>query len=190
MKKSNRKYNGSSKRRLLWALAAILALAAIVAVLELTDTTHWFHKSANSSTNQGASNGVNYGPPTDEEKQAGNQNPAKGLDDSSPAPQPTTSNNDVVISRASQDGPGKPLVVQTKLYGSGWKSCKLTLSQGQQKIVKTVDVLYQPEFSTCLGYSIEASEFSSSGTWYLVLEVTKSDGSNSAAPGQDVIINK
>lgn len=89
--------------------------------------------------------------------------------------------NIVEISKIWHDATTKSVVAQTKLTGSGFKTCEITFSKGSSRVIEKADVIYQPEFSTCAGFSIKTSRFPSAGEWSVVLKVIKDDGSRVAS---------
>lgn len=65
------------------------------------------------------------------------------------------------------------LSIVTKITGfSGEGSCKITLSSsGKDTIYESAKILYQPEFSSCEGFSIPKSKLSA-GDWLINLTLT------------------
>ena len=83
-----------------------------------------------------------------------------------PAP---TSSDSITITTTVDSG---MVTVNTKLSGFNSGSCELTIVNGSRSIVKNADVIYQPEFSTCAGFSILKNELNN-GSWSLSLKVTE-----------------
>lgn len=79
------------------------------------------------------------------------------------------------------------LVIQTELKGAGWISCKVVLTDGKDTITKEVKAIYQSTFSSCLGFSIERSDFGTAGTWNVELTAQKSDGTRDITNASVVI---
>lgn len=94
---------------------------------------------------------------------------------SEPAPVPTSS--DSISLTASQQA--ADVVVITKLTGSGYSqgTCTLTASNGSKDTSKTADIIYQPEYSTCAGFTVPISTLGT-GTWKLSLKVSPLNGSD------------
>lgn len=115
--------------------------------------------------------GINYAPATDQEKENVNNIKETLSDPSSNAPAPE---GRVVISSISPSN--GEMVVKTELYSGRWTQCKLVATQGASSITRVSDVIYQPDFSTCMGFSIAVSDFPSGGNWNFSLQTTRSDG--------------
>jgi hypothetical protein len=73
---------------------------------------------------------------------------------------------------ASRDSDGF-VVVSTKLYGTSDGQCRLRISNNTKSTTRTAEVLYQPSFSTCAGFSLPMEELGS-GVWDISLRVTTS----------------
>lgn len=86
---------------------------------------------------------------------------------------PTPTSPDTIHIETSQQ-PGI-VTVATKLTGYSAGSCALTITNGTKVVTKTADIIYQPEFSTCAGFSITISDVGI-GKWSLSLTVTPSGG--------------
>lgn len=77
-------------------VSLLIIAAGIVAALELTDTTHLFHKASNkpsTADNTGVPGPINYGPPTDVEKQDSESH----KDNTPPASDSTTTKKKVEV---------------------------------------------------------------------------------------------
>lgn len=95
----------------------------------------------------------------------------------------------IEIIEAYQDDAIGKIVVKTKLPGTSWKSCLLTItSPDSTTFSKSVSTIYRPDYSTCTGFAIERNEFNREGVWSLSLQATKIDGTKSNV-SQDVTIN-
>lgn len=132
---------------------------------------------------------INFSPPSEEEKRAGEQNPTSKTNppDTSPT---TQSSGEVLISKLWQDSNNHEVIIQTKLLGSGWNKCYLTLSRNNSRISESAGVLYQEEFSTCMGFSLSASRFPSAGQWKVSLKATKNNGSSQTAETKVINVDK
>lgn len=84
----------------------------------------------------------------------------------------TPSSSDSITISASQPTSSE-VVVSTKLSGYSDGTCNLTIKNGSSTINKSAQVFYQPEFSTCAGFTIEKAELGS-GTWAITLSVVSS----------------
>lgn len=156
-----------------------LAVATIVAASYI-GLRLYSHRSNPQATGQQGGTGINYAPPTDQEKAEGEQTKLDNTSraDQSPATNPATS---VTISSLTQDNVTKDIIVQTKLAGTTWKSCTLTLSQGDTNIVRASDTIFTPDFSTCKGFAIKNNDIPTPGTWFVALTATDTSGTKTSS---------
>jgi len=129
----------------------------------------WHSTKANLTTVQQQSRQQNN------QKKADVANGKSGGGDSNTAGQgtytpPTSSNNITLIPEEK----GEQVVVTTRLQGFSDGTCNLTITNGGKTVAQTAQVIYQPQFSTCAGFSTPVSSLGT-GTWNLSLSVT-SDG--------------
>lgn len=182
-KKSNKKF-----------LLLVIAAGVILLVIGIG----FFIKSKESAkatkpTISEQSEEINLLPPTKEEIAAvdeakindgqtpsGGSVPAKG--------NPPANNAPVSIVSAKQDGSGN-LIVITELAGSSWKNCSLTVVNTERTFTINVSAFYQPQSSSCSGYSINKSELASGATT-LSLKATKIDGTENLSEQRTVSIVK
>ena len=178
-------------RRLLWAGAALLAAGIVFAALEFGGVTNIFVKEEAPTTAENlpseTDNSNPYKPATDEEKKEVENSKANSRP---PGNSPSTIPSTVVIESAQQQNEFKSVVVKTQLTGNGWASCKLTMTKGSNKVVKTAETLYQSAYSICLGFSVPLDELSESGQWQVKLTATKLDGSSVNAESKTVTVTK
>lgn len=123
---------------------------------------------------------INYTPSTEEEKKYAEDKkvsaPTSSTESNTQAPTPAPPDTGVTIMKLEQNTSSKEVVVQTRLVGNGYGECTLTLQKGTSKVSHTVKILFQPEFSTCMGFVLKSDEFDSAGTWAAILSVSKTDG--------------
>lgn len=151
-------------------LGAVIILAVIIAVLEKAHVTD-FYKNPSAADVQG---------PTPEQKQQeaeANTDEKKQLVEPSPkdTPPPNTESNKSIDLSAQQES-DNTVTVFTKLPGYTSGSCELTATNGAKVSKQTAQLIYQPEFSTCAGFSVPIDSLGK-GAWTLKLAVT----SNGAA---------
>lgn len=72
------------------------------------------------------------------------------------------------------------VVVVTKITGISSGTCSLTASNGSETFTSKVDVIYQPSYSTCSGFSIPKNSLGP-GTWHVVVSVVPVEGSKMEA---------
>lgn len=63
------------------------------------------------------------------------------------------------------------LTVSTKLYGYSDGVCGLKVSNGSKTLSYSAGVIFQPEYSTCAGFSVSVNKIGA-GTWTIDLTVT------------------
>ena len=67
------------------------------------------------------------------------------------------------------------LVITTKLDGISDKDttqgCNLSIKSSSQEIIKQAEIIYQPDFSTCAGFSIPTQEINETGVLTITLVV-------------------
>lgn len=164
--------------------AIVLLVLAIFFALEKFNVTNITPVS--SGSNGSSANGGNSGP-TEEEAAAQAQSDADqkqdyldsvtssdtNNDNSSADSKNTTSPASMAIS-ASQDG--NSVTVLTRIQNIAEGSCTLTASSGSKITTQTAQIIYQPEFSSCAGFSI-ATNTLGAGTWTVSITATPIIGS-------------
>lgn len=168
MKTSNKK---NSKKTIL-VIIAIIVLAAISG----TATAYFVHKS-NSST----STGTNSENSSDNNTSGESSNP--GLDpgskeefldnesgnENSGATPPSFNSDNIIIESSQSNSSVTILAKMTGFTGSG--TCTLKVTKGPATVSESAEIIYQPEYSTCAGFSIDKNRLSP-GTWSLSLSVS------------------
>jgi hypothetical protein len=149
----------------------LIILASLLLVL---GTWYVYGRLISDSTVERQTDGnINYSPPTDEEKKKSEENK---LDQIENAPTGERINNEVYIENIFQDSESKQVIIQTKLLGLDWSNCEVKLTNGTITVSRTAKTLYQQDFSTCIGFAIDGTEFSPKGEWTAVLSATTLDG--------------
>lgn len=82
---------------------------------------------------------------------------------------PTPSNSSLSLS--VQKGANNTETVMTSLGNVADGTCTLTVTNGAKHITQTADVLYQPQGSSCEGFSVPINDVGT-GTWTIELDVT------------------
>lgn len=95
------------------------------------------------------------------------------VDDAEPAPVPTSSD---AITIRSERTAADELTVFTQLKGYASGSCELTVTNSTKTHSQNVEIIYQPEYSVCAGFSVPVSKLGN-GSWIISLAVTGPDGS-------------
>lgn len=87
---------------------------------------------------------------------------------------PVPTSSDTVSVSASQPVSTEVTIV-TKLQGFASGVCKISAQNGSDTYTAEAPILYQPEYSSCAGFTIPTSELGN-GTWSIVLNVTPTGG--------------
>lgn len=102
----------------------------------------------------------------------------KTYQDKNNVAEPTTSSNPTISITAKQEG--ESVTILTKIQSVSEGTCKLTATNGANTITQEAKVIYQPEFSSCAGFSLPISGLGS-GNWSIALVVN---------PANDTAITK
>ena len=100
-------------------------------------------------------------------------NEEKSVEKSKPAPVPTD-NSSIELS-ADKDGDNVTIIVKLKEQGYSQGKCSLTVAANGKKVAQNADIIYQPEYSTCAGFSVPVSSVGG-GKWTISLSVTPLNG--------------
>jgi len=168
-------YRKRSGKKLLLALVGLLVVGCAVA-LALKPS------SKPAATNQ---------PPTVDQKAEAQQQEDNAKVNRIEHPQTNnTASDQVIISEVGQEDETQQVVVKTKLVGSGWSSCQVTFTKGSSAFSREAGVIFQPEYSSCLGFAVDASTFPSAGQWSVSLTAKKSDGSSQTSASRVITVTK
>jgi hypothetical protein len=91
----------------------------------------------------------------------------------------------VNITNAVQQG--DLVVVNGLISGATSGSCNLTLTNGSNKIQKTVNIGFQVSYYICQGFSISSAEFNPKGEWTATINITTPNGSAQSEPRKVII---
>ena len=164
-------------------LVTLLVLAGVVAVFELTNTTHWFHSASDNS-------GINYGPPTQAEindSESRKSNPPTQTDTNTSSPTPTSANKKRVTPEITTFAQ-KSSTFNVNGFVNGvvesGGTCTLTLTSttdSSNKVSQSRSSEANATNTTCGVISVPLSKLSK-GTWNAVLSYS----SNTATGLSDV----
>jgi len=74
-----------------------------------------------------------------------------------------------VVVTAAQSA--EAIVVSTKLYDYSDGTCSLNVINGSKQNAQSAPIIFQPEYSTCAGFSVDRDELGA-GTWTIELTAT------------------
>lgn len=161
------------------ALGILVVLGALVFILEKMNIVNLV----------GDKNTPTQGPTKDEAEQAAktaatdkqtylDQTSKDGTATTQPTsstPTPETPSNTPVSMTLNAKIDGKSVTVTTQIQNISSGTCKLTASNGTTTTSQTAQVIYQPEFSSCAGFSVPKSSLGS-GLWSIAVTATPSVG--------------
>lgn len=153
----------SSSKKIIVAISVVLFCALILAY------AFYIKKSAPAFTPV-------YTPTADEQRQAdaANNLGKKQLIESEGTSQSNGNNTAPSlrdsITLAAEKGSDSTVTVLTKLGTFGSGTCELTIINGAKKYTRSVEIMYQPDFSSCAGFSIPVSDLGT-GEWNINLLV-------------------
>lgn len=92
-----------------------------------------------------------------------------GDPDSQDAVDTPKANNDSVTITNSQTTTSVTIFVKLLNVPAG--SCELRITNGSKEYTSTAPVIYQPEFSSCAGFTVAKSNLNGPGAWNLTLNI-------------------
>lgn len=107
-------------------------------------------------------------------EQAANNNVGEKSTGQQPSTTPTPPPSTAIELSTRQESNGN-ITISTKLFAISSGSCALTVVNGAKTASQTAQVIYQPQFSTCAGFSV-ARDNLGTGTWNITLKVTSNVG--------------
>ena len=97
----------------------------------------------------------------------------KSVENSKPAPVPV--NNSSIELSANKDGSNVTIIAKLKEQGYSQGKCLLIITLNGKKYSQEAEIIYQPEYSTCAGFSVPISSVGN-GSWDISLSVTPING--------------
>jgi multidrug efflux pump subunit AcrB len=165
------KSNKKTRNNILKVSAVILAvLLVIFLIFNLQNIKQSFFADNNQNN---LNENINLNPPTEEQKQAGEDIKEKNIQEESNK----LINNILGISITYIDASASDFIsISSVITGAITNSgtCSLSLTKGDYVINKEASTYALPSSSTCMGFDIEKSELSN-GTWKVELSVTVND---------------
>lgn len=140
-------------------IAAVLLIGAAVVALEAYGVIN-IHKT--DSTPIG---------PTREQQEQQQRTDAGTKQDFMESPDPTvrpTSPSSIELT--AQQESNDTVTVLAKLYNVASGTCRLSITNGSQNFTQNAEVIYQPTFSSCAGFSVPKSELGT-GNWQIYLSL-------------------
>ena len=88
---------------------------------------------------------------------------------------PTPTSNANISLSINKEGGDVIIIAKLKEQGFSEGQCKLLVSANSKTVEQSAEIIYQPEYSTCSGFSVPLSSLGS-GTWNIKLSVTPING--------------
>jgi cytoskeletal protein RodZ len=170
-----RKLEKKKQNILPYVIGLLLIAGLVILVLEKTRVTDFIK----DPTYKESSNG----PTVEQQKQAQEEaakqkeqyldSVVKEQETAKPAEVPTDTDTITLTPTVA----GNNVVVHNQLKGQGYSSgaCHLTITNGSKTYNTDAEIIYQPEYSMCAGFTVPTSELGA-GDWSVKLDVTPLNG--------------
>jgi hypothetical protein len=169
-------------------IISVLFFASAFFLLKITNKTNPIKNSEkNDQQVTRPVNSIDYGPPTDEEANAGDEQKKIILEKESTNNIPSKT-IDLVIVDASQYGSEIEIRAFVPNHTENGSCVFLFSKEGQQDIQKTMPATADASTTTCMTLTVPTSEYPVSGKWNLAITYTSSE--TIALAKQEVDINK
>jgi hypothetical protein len=169
-------------------LIVMLGIAALAAV-SVVGWRHFHNIDKNSGAAGGKVNTIDYGPPTDEQKQAGERTKQQNLQQSTKSNTPLGSTT-ITIARLGQVSPGENVNLRAILTNNvSGGQCVVTFTKvGYPPVTQTVEITTDPSDYSCEPIDISPNQFGNGGTWEATVYVQQNGSivSNKATGSAEV----
>ncbi|MDQ5963583.1 MAG: hypothetical protein QG629_665 [Patescibacteria group bacterium] len=177
------KTKNSSTSKILVALVGVLVVFGVLLFLEKTDRLHLFHNHPGpSKQQQEQEHKANAEKKQSYLDQAYGKNPEQPEKGSASSGDTTPSPSSVEISTKQN---GSSVLILAKMQNVPTGTCKLSVTNGSQSIAQSAKIIYQPEFSSCAGFTVPVSGLGT-GDWSVVLEA-QTDGGQILTSGSTAV---
>jgi len=185
------KQNISHKFKLYKILIAVLVLLAVAGlalfVLEKTHTTDFIKQSGSQSPNPVKPTAAQQAEADAQSKQqlidSATKSDQSSTPDTTTAPAPSAGS--LTISASQSDT--MSVVVFTKMQDVPAGTCKLIITNGAATSSQTAGVIYQPQFSSCAGFTVPVSSVGA-GNWNISVTVSV-DGGKSLTQKTELVVH-
>lgn len=150
-------------RRFSPALLMSAITVVIIAGVAFTVTQNYLHRTTPHGNGPTSSELKEEAKTNAQEKEQAIEHPVTG------APSPAPANS--TISFSTHQETDSTVTATANLGNIADGSCTLTVTNNGTTKTYTADVIYQPQYSTCAGFSIPISDVGA-GNWALTLQVT------------------
>lgn len=167
--KINNKSKSNTRKILVISITLLLCASIIFMSLEFFEITHVFNKPITDNSKQTDTNDNNVD--------------TKINPNTNTTPLPDTTSDDISITTKRESNGGLTILTQLTNYSDG--TCNLLIKNGVDEYTESAPVIFQPNYSTCEGFSV-ASNVVPSGTWEITLSVTSKGITNKKTTSVEV----
>ncbi len=154
-----------TSRKLLWPLV-------ILAVMVVGILAYMYFSNSDTGVSQTESEKAAAKADADTKKQLiEKEKPAS--DSSNNTNNPSPSNGEKITSLTAKQESNDTVTILTKLVSGTEGKCELAIKNGGQSANRSASIIYQPEFSTCAGFSLPISSVGY-GQWSITLTASGS----------------
>lgn len=175
------------KKFLLFIVLPLVLLGAVLIVLEKTGVTNFYTKD--STPEQETTETINYEPPSEDEKQAGDEQKDKAMAEEEARnnnPSQGSQTAHVIITDAGQyDSVIEVRAFIPDHYQDG--TCTITFTKDSLKVSKETPAYRDVSTTICTNPNFNRSEFAASGDWQVVVSYTSAGATGQSSP-QNVTI--
>ena len=172
--KTNTKYKKlNAKKIIVYAVVTVLFILGLFVVGELTNVTNLHSRTTQTTADH--EDKINYGPPTDQERQAGDEQKQVITDRQDDKPQAPVNTAAVVVTGAAQyDGVIEVTAYISNVYKDG--TCTFKFEQAANVVTKNTIAYRDVSTTICTNPLVPRSEFPGSGDWKVTVSYASSDG--------------
>lgn len=169
MKKQQSTYK---KNHTIVIIAIVVAsILGVLVILELANVTNFFHRESIVKTTQ--ANGPTKAEQEQQAKESASQkeqylDTSKSTTNTDSSSSTSSSNTPTFTLSASQSG--NIVTVLTKIQNVSGGTCKVVAVNDAKTTSQTAQIIYEPEFSSCAGFSINADTLGV-GTWTITTTI-------------------
>lgn len=169
-------------KKMLLAGGAVVALAAVFMILELTGTTHVFRKEKVDTPSSANDQTINYGPATEQEKQESEARKNDIGQQPSPTPPSPSGKKQVVPVVVSADKEGANAYVSGIFEEGGTCTAKFTTTNGDS-IEATSSGFQNSNYTSCAPIKLNGP-LNIKGDWTVVVSYSSATAEGSSQPRQ------
>lgn len=168
-------------------LKVIIVLAVILAAVAGAALVYAYTQHKSENIPGSAQSGVDYNPPSDEQKAAGDQQKEETINQTDNGNQGSSgTGQDIGVSFTALNQSGDQLQIRTLIDTvSSTGVCTLTLVKDGVTVTKQSDIQAGPTSSTCKGFNVPLSELSP-GSWQVTVQATIGSQKGSATQAYTV----